>query len=269
MFSFSLLTYPQIDPILFEIGPLAIRWYALAYLAGILLGYEYIKRLNAKASPPLMNPKQCEDIILWAILGIMLGGRLGYVFFYKADYYLSHPNEILAVWQGGMAFHGGLLGIIAAFYLFARKYKLSYLRLMDMIACAAPIGLFFGRIANFINGELFGRVSDCAICMVFPHGGEQPRHPSQLYDAALEGLMLFILLFVLRHFTKIHQRAGALAGIFLLEYSFARIVVEYFREPDAHLGFIASGLTMGQLLSLPMAALGLYLLLNSMKKKAV
>lgn len=262
----SLLTFPPIDPVLIEIGPLAIRWYALAYLAGIMGGYYYIGWLNKRLSPaPLLNKKQLDDLIVWAVLGIMLGGRLGYVLFYKADYYFNHPQEILAVWQGGMSFHGGLLGVIVAFYLFARRQKASYLRLMDLVACAAPMGLFFGRIANFINGELYGRVASCSLCMVFPYGGSSPRHPSQLYEAAFEGASLFVLLLLLRLFSSLPQRVGALSGVFLMGYALARISIEQFRQPDAHLGFLLAGLTMGQLLSLPMALIGLYLLLNSRK----
>lgn len=263
MGAFALIPFPSIDPVLIEIGPLAIRWYALAYLAGILLGYVYIKWLNAKMHPPLLDKKQTEDLIVWAILGIMLGGRLGYVLFYKPGYYLAHPEDIFALWQGGMAFHGGLVGVILAFYLFARRQGIAYLKLMDLIACAAPIGLFFGRIANFINGELYGRITDSPLGVVFPHGGPLPRHPSQLYEAVLEGLLLFVLLFVLRRHTAIAQRPGALSGMFLVGYGSARAFVELFRQPDAHLGFIWMQLTMGQLLCLPMLAVGGYVLLRA------
>ncbi len=168
--------------------------------------------------------------------------------------------------MAGMAFHGGMLGVMVSFYLFARRYSVPYLRLMDLIACATPIGLFFGRLANFINGELYGRVSGCAICMIFPYGGELPRHPSQLYQATMEGMALFVLLFVLRRYTPLGQKPGALAGVFLLGYATARTIAELFREPDAHLGFLSFGLTMGQWLSLPMALLGLYLLLKPTQK---
>ena len=266
LFSAELLIYPTIDPVLFEIGPIAIRWYALAYLAGIVGGYYYIGWLNRRQSVPLLTQKQLDDLIVWAVLGIMLGGRLGYVLFYKPDYYLANPSEIPAIWQGGMAFHGGLLGVIAAFYLFARRAKIAYLRLMDVVACAAPIGLFFGRAANFINAELYGRVSDCAVCMVFPYAGSAPRHPSQLYEAALEGAVLFALLMLLRCRSRLAEKAGALSGAFLLGYASARFGVEFFREPDAYLGFLAAGLTMGQWLCLPMALIGLYLLLRPMAR---
>lgn len=262
MFAASLLTYPIIDPVLIELGPLAIRWYALAYLAGIGLGYYVVATLNRSAQPPLLSKAQLDDIMLWAVLGIIIGGRLGYVLFYKPDYYAQHLLEIPQLWKGGMAFHGGLIGAALGFYGFARKHGISYLRLMDWVVCAAPIGLFFGRLANFINGELYGRVADCAVCMVFPHGGDLARHPSQLYQAGLEGLLLFALLFILRRSNgRIARKAGGLCGTFLIGYATARFGAEFFREPDAHLGLLGAGLSMGQWLCLPMAALGLYLLL--------
>lgn len=265
--SAAIWSYPDVDPVLIEIGPLAIRWYALSYIAGIVLGFYYIKRLNHYSAPPLIPTKPLENMMVWAILGIILGGRLGYVLFYKPEYYLSHVSEALAIWHGGMSFHGGLLGVIFAFYLFARQYNISYLRLMDLIACAAPIGLFFGRLSNFINGELFGRISDVPWAMVFPHGGPEPRHPSQLYEAGLEGLSLFIILFLCVHYTSLRQRAGALSGIFLVGYGCARAFVELFRQPDAHLGFIAAHLTMGQLLCVPMVLAGLYFIKIAKQEK--
>jgi phosphatidylglycerol:prolipoprotein diacylglycerol transferase len=265
MLSFLALTYPQIDPVLIELGPLAIRWYSLAYLAGILIAVWMLRRMN-RGDAPLMSAKQCEDLIVWAIGGILLGGRLGYVLFYKPEYYLLHPGEILAVWEGGMSFHGGLCGVILAFFLYARRQKLPYLRLMDQVACTAPVGLFFGRLANFVNGELYGRFSDVPWAMVFPHGGPFPRHPSQLYEALLEGLVLFVLLNLLRSQTRICRFSGALSGLFLAGYGCARAFVELFREPDAHLGFIIPGITMGQILCLPMIALGVILLWNAKRK---
>jgi phosphatidylglycerol:prolipoprotein diacylglycerol transferase len=267
MLSLSLLAYPTIDPVLIQVGPVAIRWYALAYIAGILLGAHLLKRLNRGASS-LMNPKQLEDLILWAVAGIILGGRLGYVLFYKPEYYLQNLSEIPMIWHGGMAFHGGLIGVIAAFYVFAKRQKIDYLRLMDQVACAAPIGLFFGRVANFINGELFGRVSDAPWAMVFPHGGSFARHPSQLYQAALEGALLFVILMLLLKYTKVYSRRGCLAGVFLIGYGCARAFVELFREPDAHLGFLFAHLTMGQLLCVPMIMIGLVLVKMSKRKPA-
>lgn len=267
MLSLSLLTYPTIDPVLIQIGPIAVRWYALAYIAGILLGAHVLGRMNRTASA-LMTPKQREDLILWAVAGIILGGRLGYVLFYKPDYFLQNLSEIPMIWHGGMAFHGGLLGVIMAFYLFARRHKIDYLRLMDQVACVAPIGLFFGRIANFINGELYGRVSDASWAMIFPHGGELPRHPSQLYQAALEGALLFIIMMLLLKYTSLSMKRGCLAGIFLIGYGLARAFAELFREPDSHLGFLFDSLTMGQLLCVPMIAMGAALIFKSKKGAA-
>ena len=253
------IPFPAIDPVLIEIGPFAIRWYALAYIAGLLLGWRYILGLSAQL-PGGPDAHAIDDLIVWLTLGIILGGRLGYVLFYKPDYYLANPLEIVQVWRGGMSFHGGLLGVMAAVVLFARRRGLSLWPLSDMVACAAPIGLFFGRIANFINGELWGRPSEAPWAMVFPYGGPEPRHPSQLYEAALEGLVLFVVLLALWRLTGARDRPGFLTGVFFLGYGASRMAVELFREPDAYLGFLFGGVTMGQLLSLPMAALGIWLI---------
>ena len=201
-------------------------------------------------------------------LAVVLGGRLGYVLFYQPGYFAAHPAEILLVWQGGMSFHGGLLGVVVALILYARRHELSLLRLSDAIACAAPIGLFFGRIANFINGELFGRTGDVPWAMVFPGGGPSPRHPSQLYEAILEGLALFIVLFIASRRANIRHRPGLLTGIFCVGYALSRALIELFREPDAHLGFVVGATTMGQLLSLPLLALGVYLVWHAKRSGA-
>ncbi len=263
------LSYPHIDPVAVELGPLVIRWYALAYIAGIVLGFSYISHINRRETPPLLSKKALDDMMLYAVLGIILGGRLGYVLFYKAGYYLHHPLEIAYIWQGGMAFHGGFLGVVFAFWLFAKRYNISWLSVMDRVAAAAPIGLFFGRIANFINGELWGRPApDLPWAMVFPTGGPVPRHPSQLYEAALEGLLLFVIIVCLVRYTKSLQKPGLISGVFLIGYGLSRSIVEFFREPDAHLGFILGPLTMGQLLSVPMIALGVYVIITAHKRAA-
>jgi phosphatidylglycerol---prolipoprotein diacylglyceryl transferase len=254
-----MIPFPNIDPVAVHIGSFGIRWYSLAYMAGIMLGWWVIVRENTRKPLANLNKSALDDMIVWAVLGIVLGGRLGYVFFYKPEHYLQHPAEILHVWEGGMSFHGGLIGTITAFFLFCRKYKINFLGLMDLIACAAPIGLFFGRIANFINGELFGRVTDAEVGMIFPTGGPLPRHPSQLYEAALEGLLIFVIMMLLLKKTDARDKAGRLSGIFLILYGMARIICEYFREPDSFLGFLYAGTTMGQLLSIPMIIIGLYL----------
>ncbi|MDG1287927.1 MAG: prolipoprotein diacylglyceryl transferase [Rickettsiales bacterium] len=263
------LEFPQIDPVLFEVGPLAIRWYALAYVAGIFIGWWLLKRLSDKTTPPLMGPKALDDIMLYAIFGIILGGRLGYVLFYNLPFYLENPLMALQIWKGGMSFHGGLAGVILAMILFARRFEILFLKLMDLLAVVAPIGLFFGRIANFINGELWGRVADVPWGMIFPSGGNIVRHPSQLYEAALEGVVLFVILFILISCTRVREKAGMLSGLFLLGYGAARGFVEQYREPDQQVGFLWESLTMGQLLSTPMILGGLFLIFWSLRKRDV
>lgn len=257
-----MIPYPEMNPVALQLGPLAIRWYSLAYIGGILLGWWVVMREHTRRPIAGLSSTALDDTVMWAVFGIVLGGRLGYVCFYKPGYYFSHLAEIFAIWEGGMSFHGGLIGVILAFWLFSKKYNVRFLELMDVIACAVPIGLCFGRLANFINGELFGRVTDSPFGMVFPHGGPLPRHPSQLYEASLEGVLLFILMYICLKHTNARSKVGLLAGIFLIGYSCARMVSEYFREPDAFLGFIIGPVTMGQLLCLPMLAIGLYLVLR-------
>lgn len=253
------LPFPEIDPVLIEVGPLAIRWYSLAYIAGIVLGWLYVRRLNHALVPPVLSRLAMDDIVMWIILGVVLGGRLGYVLFYQPEYYWQNPAEILQVWQGGMSFHGGFLGVLVMMWWFAKRRKTPFFRIMDLLACAAPIGLLFGRLANFINGELYGRASDVPWAVVFPAGGGVPRHPSQLYEAALEGLVLFILLSWLAWRTDALQKPRLLSGVFLIGYGVSRLLVELVREPDAHLGTLTLGLTMGQWLSVPMVLIGIWL----------
>lgn len=262
------LTFPNIDPVAIAIGPVQIRWYALAYLAGILLGWAYAiymaKKDEAAGARP--NRADIDDFIPFLVLGIILGGRLGYVLFYQPAYYLSHPAEILQLWHGGMSFHGGASGVIIAAIAFAWARKIPVLRLGDLAAVCCTIGLFFGRVANFINGELYGRVTDVSWGMVFPGGGEEPRHPSQLYEAALEGVLLCIILSVLMHNKWVRARAGLTTGVFLIGYGASRMFVELFREPDAYLGFLAGGLTMGQILCLPMIVAGMGFITYALRK---
>ena len=264
---FFAIPFPMIDPVLVQIGPFAIRWYALAYIAGIVLGWRLARRLVVLA-PKVATPEQVDDFVTWVTLGIILGGRFGYVIFYRPDIFLRAPWEILYLWQGGMSFHGGALGVILALFFFARRYKLDWVAFSDRVVCVVPIGLFLGRLANFINGELWGRVSDVPWAMVFPGAGPDPRHPSQLYQAGLEGLCLFILLMVLVSRPAMRARAGVLSGVFLAGYGVARFIGEFFRQPDAHLGFLFAGATMGQLLSLPMMAVGAWLVLRGMRRGA-
>jgi len=253
------IPFPQIDPIIFEIGPIAIRWYALAYIAGLVLGIWHLRRLSL-VKPAFMKAEDADEFLTWATLGVILGGRLGYILFYKFGFYLENPQYMLYVWQGGMSFHGGFLGVVVAGILFTRKRGIDPLRFADALACAAPIGLFFGRIANFINAELVGRASDVPWAMVFPGAGPQPRHPSQLYEAALEGVVLFFVVNLLWRNAAFRNRPGAATGVFIAGYAIARSIVELFRQPDAHLGFLLFGSTMGQLLSVPMFLVGAYLI---------
>ena len=257
------IPFPMIDPVMIEVGPFAIRWYALAYISGLVLGWLYLRWLVQRPGWQL-TPLDLDDLLLYVTIGVVLGGRLGYVFFYRPDFYLSHPGEILQVWQGGMSFHGGMLGVIVAMALFAWRRGIAFFEVGDAVAAAVPIGLFFGRIANFINGELYGRATDVPWAMVFPHGGPDPRHPSQLYEAILEGLVLFLILFWVARRPRISETAGLIGGLFLIGYGLARSFVEFFREPDEHLGFLLGGsITMGQILSLPMILIGLALLAKS------
>ncbi len=262
------LSFPILDPVAFSIGPFPIRWYALAYITGLLGGWFYARRLAAKAElwMPLRQPKSTDidDLIVWVAIGVVLGGRVGYVLFYNLHTYLQDPLGVFAIWRGGMSFHGGFLGAVLAIVLFARARGLNALAMLDMAAVVTPIGLFFGRIANFINGELWGRPApDFPYAVVFPHAGPEPRHPSQLYEAFAEGLVLFIVMAIAARVFGF-RRPGLLGGIFVLGYAIARIVCEFFREPDEQLGFLfgssvqalSGGITMGMVLSVPMALVG-------------
>jgi len=249
------IPYPAIDPVLIELGPFVIRWYALAYIAGLVIGWRWCLML-AKRPPLFVTAEAIDDFLVWATLGVVLGGRLGYVLFYKPDYYLANPLEALQVWHGGMSFHGGALGVTLAILLFTRRRKIPVFAFSDIILEAMPIGLFFGRIANFINGELFGRETTAPWGMVFPNGGPVPRHPSQLYEAFCEGILLFLLLFAAERLDA-RQRPGLVTGLFLAGYAVARMSGKFFREPDAQLGFLIFGTTMGQLLSIPLLIAGI------------
>lgn len=255
------LSYPNLDPVAIKLGPLAIRWYGLAYITGLVLGWRYTvwlarqKRFNGPDSRPTAN--DLDDFLFWAMAGVLIGGRLGIVLFYKPHEYFADPLSILKIWEGGMSFHGGMLGVVTTVIVFARRRHIPIFQIADLVACAAPIGLFFGRLANFVNGELWGRVTDSPLGMVFPTGGPEPRHPSQLYEAASEGLILFVILGVLAQQPAIRNRSGLLTGLFLIGYSIARSTCELFREPDSYLGFIVGGISMGQILSFPMLLAGL------------
>lgn len=265
---FPVIAFPNIDPVLIEIGPFALRWYALAYIAGIVLGWWLGRRMVA-LTPVAASREQADDYVTWVTLGIILGGRLGYVLFYRPGYYLFQPWEALFVWQGGMSFHGGMLGVIIATLIFCRRNRLDPVMFADRVVTVVPIGLFLGRLANFINGELWGRVTDVPWAMVFPTGGPEPRHPSQLYQAFLEGICLFVILQILVRDPRIRARPGILSGVFLAGYGVARIIGEVFRQPDAHLGFLLPGITMGQILSVPMVAVGVWLILRAQRRPSI
>ncbi|MBB6306830.1 prolipoprotein diacylglyceryl transferase [Xanthobacter tagetidis] len=264
------LPFPAIDPVLVHVGPLAIRWYALAYIAGLVLGWLYARWLVARpalwggTSP--MRPQDLDDALFWATLGVILGGRLGYVLFYNPAYFAANPADIVAVWKGGMSFHGGLAGTIVALVLFAHARGIRIFSLLDVAGVVAPLGLLFGRIANFINGELWGRPADVPWAVVFPTGGNVARHPSQLYEAALEGLVLFLVMLLVVRLGGL-KRPGVAAGIFGIGYGLGRITGEFFREPDAQLGYLAFGTTMGMWLSVPVVLAGLALLLYALRRR--
>ena len=251
----SVLIHPNIDPIAFSIGPLAVRWYGLMYLAGFAIGWWLATRRISRGQAPITR-KQLDDLLFLIVLGVILGGRLGYVLFYKPAHYLANPLEVFAIWQGGMSFHGGLLGVMLAMAFAAWRHRIDYLRLMDFVAPLCPLGIAAGRMGNFINGELWGRVTDVPWGMVFRGAGDAPRHPSQLYQFALEGVLLFIILW---WYSSKPRPRGAVSALFLIGYGVFRFVAEFAREPDTFLGYLAMGLTMGQWLCLPMIAGGLWL----------
>jgi len=271
----SLLTiaFPVFDPIAIAIGPFAIRWYALAYIGGIVLGWIYARALlkNEKlwGGPAPISLPQLDDFILWVTIGIIVGGRTGYVLFYNAAFFVAHPTEIFELWKGGMSFHGGFLGCVFAVILFCRKNHLPILSLGDIVTAVGPIGLFLGRLANFINSELWGRPADSSVpwAMIFPNDPlHLPRHPSQLYEAALEGIVLFTILAILIRMGAL-KRPGLILGSFIAIYGIARILGEFFREPDQQLGFLWGGLTMGMLLSLPMIIAGAIIIVAAWRRK--
>ena len=257
-------SFPNIDPVILQIGssPLKVTWYSLSYVAGILLSWLYIRMLNKNK----ISNKIIDDLITYIIIGIIVGGRLGYVLFYDLEYNIAHPGNIIRTWDGGMSFHGGLFGVIAASFIFCKLNKLKFFDIMDLLACATPIGLFFGRIANFINAELYGRITDVSWGVIFP-GQIHARHASQLYESLTEGLLSFIILYLLATKTKIRDISGMISGIFLLLYALFRTLIENYREPDEQIGFVIYNITMGQLLSTPMLLSGIIIIIYSMRAK--
>jgi phosphatidylglycerol:prolipoprotein diacylglycerol transferase len=267
------IAFPLFDPVAFAIGPFVVRWYALAYIGGIVLGWIYARallkneRLWGGTAP--ITLVQMDDFILWVTIGIIVGGRTGYVLFYNPAFFVQHPTEIFELWKGGMSFHGGFLGCVVAVIVFSRRNGLPILSLGDIVTAVGPIGLFLGRLANFINSELWGRPADSSVpwAMIFPNGGPIPRHPSQLYEATLEGVVLFTILAVMVRMGALKRR-GLILGSFIAIYGMARIIGEFFREPDPQLGFLWGGLTMGMLLSVPMIIAGAIIIAVAWRRKA-
>jgi len=268
-----LIAFPTFDPVAIAIGPIVIRWYALAYIGGIVFGWLYARALVKSESlwggPAPITLPQLDNFILWVTVGIILGGRTGYVLFYNLPFFIQHPAEILELWKGGMSFHGGFMGCVVAVMWFARKNGISILSLGDITTAVGPIGLFLGRIANFINSELWGRPADPDLpwAMIFPNGGPLPRHPSQLYEAGLEGILLFAVLAAMIRLGAL-KRPGLILGSFIALYGLARIAGEHFREPDPQLGFLWGGLTMGMLLSVPMVIAGAIIIVRAWRGKS-
>lgn len=261
-----MIEYPNIDPVIVDFGyNLKITWYSLSYVFGILFGGYYAKFLSRYFKLKISSEK-IDDFITWIIIGIIIGGRLGYVIFYKPLYYLNNPVEILKTYNGGMSFHGAILGILLSSYYFCRQYKLPLFTVLDLVAISAPFGIFFGRIANFINGELYGRETDFVLAMIFPDGGNVARHPSQLYEALIEGLLLFIIMQIaVFKFQILNKFSGSAISLFLIGYGTGRFFLEFFREPDSHLGLLILNLSMGQLLCLLMITSGFILTIRQIK----
>ena len=254
------------NPIAIKLGPLIVSWYSLSYIFGILFAWKYIQILN-KYKLNIIPPAAIEYFFTQSIIGIIVGGRIGYVVFYNLNYYYDNPIEIFFLWNGGMSFHGGLIGVIIAQIITSKKYKISFLSICDLTALAAPFGFMLGRIANFINGELYGRITVNPIGIIFPNGGPYPRHPSQLYEAFFEGLVLLILLNSLAYLTNAIKIKGFLTGVFIFLYGTFRFIIEFYREPDDHIGLIYSSLSLGQVLCIPMIVLGIYFLFKSTLNK--
>ncbi len=265
---YSGVAFPDIDPIAFQIGFFAIRWYSLAYIFGLIGAWALARKMSQKTHS-VFTVLKIDDFLVWATIGILFGGRLGYVLFYNAKYFWEFPLQIFAIWQGGMSFHGGLLGMIIATLLFAYKKKISVWSISDILVCVAPIGLFLGRLANFVNSELYGRITyNVPWAVIFPNGGVEPRHPSQLYEAGLEGIALFVILNIVWWFIpKYRERLGFVTGLFFTLYGVFRFALEFTREPDAHLGFVWAQFSMGQVLCVPMILFGVWVILHSSPKR--
>jgi phosphatidylglycerol---prolipoprotein diacylglyceryl transferase len=273
MMSLAALTYPNIDPVALSIGPLSIKWYGLSYMTGLIFGWLYVRRLLStpslwsKNTPPF-GAERVDDLLLYVTLAVIVGGRLGQVLLYDPGYYYAHPSEAFQIWRGGMSFHGAVIAAAIAIPLFARQFNVSARSVMDLCCTASPVGLLLGRIANFINSEHWGRVTDAAVGMVFPNGGELPRHPSQLYESALEGAVMLVIMRVMTHRILGLKRPGLVAGVWLVWYAIARFICEFFREPEPVHALNIEPFTAGQFYCLPMLALGIYFIVTAQKSQA-
>tara|TARA_B110000027_G_scaffold69154_1_gene73976 strand:- start:1341 stop:2171 length:831 start_codon:yes stop_codon:yes gene_type:complete len=263
-----MIEFPNINPVAIDLGFIQIRWYAISYVTGILLSWFLILRI-IKNKQIQINSEVISELISNSILGIILGGRLGYVLFYNNEYFINNIIEIFKIWNGGMSFHGGLIGVIIATIYTSKKYKVPLLQLADLVAVVAPIGIFFGRVANFINGELYGRITTHPFGVIFPNGGDLPRHPSQIYEASFEGLFLFFILFLFLQSSYIRSKTGILTGLFIFFYGVVRFFIEFLREPDEHIGLLYLDLSMGQFLCLPMILIGIFFVIYGHKKKLI
>jgi phosphatidylglycerol:prolipoprotein diacylglycerol transferase len=258
------IDFPDISPVMFSIGPFSLRWYAMAYLVGIISAW-FLTKKNIDRYNLGISSEQLDDLVFCTTLGIILGGRIGYIVCYGDGYFWHHPSEIIAVWHGGMSFHGGIIGVILGLFYFAHKYKFPFLKITDIVALYVPIGIFLGRLANFVNGELWGRVTTVPWAVKFPTGGFLPRHPSQLYEAFAEGIVMFVILNTLWRHKYVREHTGIISACFLIIYASSRICMEFFREPDPQIGFLFNGVTLGQILSIPFLCLGLYILHRAVK----
>ncbi len=260
-----LLIHPSIDPVIVSFGVIQIRWYGMAYVLGFILGIYLIKKINKDYQKKIEN-KQIDDFFIWSVIAVILGGRIGYVLFYQTATILTNPINILFIWKGGMSFHGGLIGIIISIFLFSKKYSIDFFQLSDLVSIVAPIGLFFGRLANFINVELYGRVTNFPLAMIYPSIDQTPRHPSQLYEAFFEGVVLFLILWSCNKKNYNKNSFGFITSLFLVLYGIFRFLIEFLREPDVHIGLIFNTITMGQLLSVPLIILGVGIYLKKHPK---
>ena len=263
-----ILTKPSIDPVILSLGFVDIRWYSLAYIFGFIIGSAIIKYINNRSLNTITN-KQIDSFFIWSIIGVIIGGRIGYVIFYQFNAFIDNPLYIVKIWEGGMSFHGGLIGIIISIFIFCKKNNIEFYYLSDLISIAAPIGIFLGRIANFINNELYGKITSFKFAIIYPEVDLNPRHPSQLYEALFEGIILFTILIIYYYKNKSKNSVGKISGLFLFFYGLFRFLIEFLREPDHHIGLLFNFISLGQLLSMPLIIIGITIFTNDGIKKKI